>query len=143
MGRPLHSIGLILHRTVPKTDPKHSLQSSVYGVLSKSHVPRAWSAKGGKFHLKLNIGLRPLANKYHELAIDAGIPRGVLNVIPGMGPDVGEPIGLHSDIDMVSFTGSTETGRRFLRYSADSNLKKVVLECVEKIRQLFWMMLKI
>ena len=64
-----------------------------------------------------------------ELAIDAGIPRGVLNVIPGMGPDVGEPIGLHSDIDMVSFTGSTETGRRFLRYSADSNLKKIVLEC--------------
>ena len=42
------------------------LQSSVYGVLSKSHVPRAWSAKGGKFHLKLNIGLRPIANKYHE-----------------------------------------------------------------------------
>ena len=38
----------------------------MYGVLSKSHVPRAWSAKGGKFHLKLNIGLRPIANKYHE-----------------------------------------------------------------------------
>ena len=64
-----------------------------------------------------------------ELAIDAGIPRGVLNVIPGMGPDVGEPIGLHPDVDMVSFTGSTDTGRRFLRYSADSNLKKIVLEC--------------
>ena len=64
-----------------------------------------------------------------ELAIDAGIPRGVLSVIPGMGPDVGEPIGLHPDVDMVSFTGSTETGRRFLRYSADSNLKKIVLEC--------------
>ena len=64
-----------------------------------------------------------------ELAIDAGIPRGVLNVIPGMGPDAGEPIGLHPDVDMVSFTGSTETGRRFLRYSADSNLKKIVLEC--------------
>jgi len=64
-----------------------------------------------------------------ELAIDAGLPRGVLNVIPGMGSDVGEPIGLHADIDMVSFTGSTETGRRFLRYSADSNLKKIVLEC--------------
>ncbi len=64
-----------------------------------------------------------------ELAMDAGIPRGVLNVIPGMGPDVGEPLGLHPDVDMVSFTGSTETGRRFLRYSADSNLKKIVLEC--------------
>ena len=64
-----------------------------------------------------------------ELAMDAGIPRGVLNIIPGMGPDVGEPLGLHPDVDMVSFTGSTETGRRFLRYSADSNLKKIVLEC--------------
>lgn len=64
-----------------------------------------------------------------ELAMEAGIPRGVLNVLPGMGPEVGEPLGLHPDVDMVSFTGSTETGRRFLRYSADSNLKKIVLEC--------------
>ena len=67
--------------------------------------------------------------KIAELAIDAGIPRGVLNVVTGLGPDVGEPLGLHDDVDMVSFTGSTETGRRFLRYSADSNLKKIVLEC--------------
>ena len=46
--------------------PVRHLQPAVYGVPSKSHVPRAWSAKGGKFHLKLNIGLRPIANKYHE-----------------------------------------------------------------------------
>jgi len=64
-----------------------------------------------------------------ELAMQAGLPRGVLNVLPGDGPSVGEPLGRHMDVDMVSFTGSTETGRRFLRYSADSNLKKVVLEC--------------
>jgi gamma-glutamyl-gamma-aminobutyraldehyde dehydrogenase len=64
-----------------------------------------------------------------ELAMEAGIPRGTLQVLPGDGPSVGEPLGLHMDVDMVSFTGSTETGRRFLRYSADSNLKKVVLEC--------------
>ena len=64
-----------------------------------------------------------------ELALEAGLPRGVLNVIPGMGPDVGEPMGRHPDIDMLSFTGSTETGRRFLQYSAASNLKKIVLEC--------------
>ncbi|MCP4431234.1 MAG: aldehyde dehydrogenase [Gammaproteobacteria bacterium] len=64
-----------------------------------------------------------------ELAMEAGVPRGVLNVVTGMGPDVGEPLGMHADVDMVSFTGSTETGRRFLRYSADSNLKKIVLEC--------------
>jgi len=64
-----------------------------------------------------------------ELAYEAGVPRGVLQVLPGDGPSVGEPLGRHGDIDMVSFTGSTETGKHFLRYSADSNLKKVVLEC--------------
>ena len=64
-----------------------------------------------------------------ELAMEAGLPRGVLQVLPGDGPSVGEPLGLHMDVDMVSFTGSTETGKRFLRYSADSNMKKVVLEC--------------
>lgn len=64
-----------------------------------------------------------------ELAHEAGVPRGVLQVLPGDGPSVGEPLGLHPDVDMVSFTGSTETGKRFLRYAADSNLKKVVLEC--------------
>ena len=64
-----------------------------------------------------------------ELAFEAGLPRGVLNVVTGMGPEVGEPMGRHMDIDMLSFTGSTETGRRFLNYSAESNLKKIVLEC--------------
>ncbi|MEL6618799.1 MAG: aldehyde dehydrogenase [Pseudomonadota bacterium] len=63
-----------------------------------------------------------------ELAMEAGVPRGVLNVAPGMGPDVGEPIGRHMDIDMVSFTGSTETGMKFLRYAAESNAKEVTLE---------------
>jgi gamma-glutamyl-gamma-aminobutyraldehyde dehydrogenase len=69
------------------------------------------------------------ALKIAELAAQAGLPRGVLQVLPGDGPAVGEPLGLHRGVDMVSFTGSTETGRRFLHYSADSNLKKVVLEC--------------
>lgn len=62
------------------------------------------------------------------LAHEAGVPSGVLNVVTGRGSEVGEPLGLHPDVDMVSFTGSTATGRRFLRYSADSNLKEVVLE---------------
>jgi len=64
-----------------------------------------------------------------ELAYEAGVPAGVLNIVTGGGQEVGEPIGLHADIDMVSFTGSTATGRRFLHYAAESNLKKVVLEC--------------
>ncbi|QMU56817.1 MAG: aldehyde dehydrogenase family protein [Boseongicola sp.] len=64
-----------------------------------------------------------------ELAHMAGVPRGVLQVLPGDGPSVGEPLGRHMDVDMVTFTGSTDTGRRFLHYAADSNLKEVVLEC--------------
>ncbi|PPC75833.1 aldehyde dehydrogenase [Pokkaliibacter plantistimulans] len=63
-----------------------------------------------------------------ELAVEAGLPRGVLNIVTGSGAQVGEPLGQHMDVDMVTFTGSTATGRRFLRYAADSNLKKVVLE---------------
>ena len=64
-----------------------------------------------------------------ELAHEAGTPAGVFNVVTGTGKDAGEPLGLHMDVAMVSFTGSTATGRRFLRYAADSNLKRVVLEC--------------
>ena len=64
-----------------------------------------------------------------DLALEAGVPPGVLNVLPGMGPDVGEPLGRHMDVDMVSFTGSTEVGRLFLKFSAESNLKRIVLEC--------------
>jgi gamma-glutamyl-gamma-aminobutyraldehyde dehydrogenase len=63
-----------------------------------------------------------------ELAMEAGVPPGVFNVLPGSGPEVGEPLGRHMDVDMISFTGSTETGRRFLSYAAESNLKEVTLE---------------
>ena len=63
-----------------------------------------------------------------ELASQAGIPDGVFSVITGGGAEVGEPLGRHADVDMVTFTGSTVTGRRFLNYSSESNLKKVVLE---------------
>ena len=63
-----------------------------------------------------------------ELAMEAGVPAGVFNVVTGTGPEVGEPLGRHMDVDALSFTGSTETGRRFLRYAAESNLKEVTLE---------------
>lgn len=63
-----------------------------------------------------------------ELAMEAGVPAGVFNVLPGGGAEVGEPIGRHMDIDMVSFTGSTVTGRKFLTYASESNLKEVTLE---------------
>ena len=63
-----------------------------------------------------------------ELAHEAGIPPGVFNLVPGGGREVGEAIGRHMDIPMVSFTGSTDTGRLFLKYAAESNLKRIVLE---------------
>jgi len=63
-----------------------------------------------------------------ELALEAGVPPGVLNVITGMGPDCGAPLGRHMDVDALTFTGSTEVGRYFLEYAAQSNMKEVCLE---------------
>ncbi|PDQ21290.1 aldehyde dehydrogenase [Mesorhizobium sanjuanii] len=64
-----------------------------------------------------------------ELAIEAGFPAGVINVVPGAGPVAGKALGLHDHVSAINFTGSTATGRRFLHYSADSNLKEISLEC--------------
>jgi gamma-glutamyl-gamma-aminobutyraldehyde dehydrogenase len=63
-----------------------------------------------------------------ELAVEAGLPEGVLNVVPGLGETAGQALGRHMDVDMVTFTGSTEVGRYFLKYSSESNLKRVTLE---------------
>ncbi|HEY5630465.1 MAG TPA: aldehyde dehydrogenase family protein, partial [Candidatus Limnocylindrales bacterium] len=71
-----------------------------------------------------------------ELASEAGIPDGVLNVVTGPGASVGEAIGRHDDVDCVAFTGSTEVGRRFLHYSAEGNLKRVLLELGGKSPQI-------
>ena len=62
-----------------------------------------------------------------QIAKEAGIPDGVFNVVPGFG-DVGEALGRHQDVDAVSFTGSTEVGGYFMKYSGESNLKAVGLE---------------
>jgi gamma-glutamyl-gamma-aminobutyraldehyde dehydrogenase len=70
-----------------------------------------------------------------ELALEAGLPEGVLNVVPGFGPTAGAAIGRHMDVNMVAFTGSTE-GRLFLKYAAETNLKRVILECGGKSPQL-------
>lgn len=64
-----------------------------------------------------------------ELAAEAGIPPGVFNVVPGLGAQAGQALGLHPDVDCIAFTGSTATGKRFMEYSGQSNLKRVWLEC--------------
>jgi gamma-glutamyl-gamma-aminobutyraldehyde dehydrogenase len=71
-----------------------------------------------------------------ELALEAGVPAGVFSVVTGFGSGAGQALGCHPDVDLIAFTGSTETGKRFLRYSADTNLKRVVLECGGKNPQL-------
>jgi gamma-glutamyl-gamma-aminobutyraldehyde dehydrogenase/4-guanidinobutyraldehyde dehydrogenase/NAD-dependent aldehyde dehydrogenase len=64
-----------------------------------------------------------------ELAAEAGLPAGVLQVVPGFGETAGQAIGRHPDVDMVAFTGSTEVGKLFLRYAGESNMKRIALEC--------------
>ncbi|MFZ5914015.1 MAG: aldehyde dehydrogenase [Pseudomonadota bacterium] len=64
-----------------------------------------------------------------ELAMEAGIPEGVLNVLPGFGETAGQALGMHMDVDGISFTGSTEVGKYFLKYSGLSNMKAIALEC--------------
>lgn len=63
-----------------------------------------------------------------ELALEAGIPEGVFNVVTGLGPEVGRALGMHMDVDGLFFTGSTPVGKFFMEYAAKSNLKKIGLE---------------
>lgn len=63
-----------------------------------------------------------------ELALEAGLPPGVLNVPPGLGEVAEKALGLHEDVDCIGFTGSTEVGKSLMLYSGMSNLKPVWLE---------------
>ena len=85
-------------------------------------------ATGNSVVLKPDEQTSLSALRIAELALEAGIPPGVFNVITG-GPAVGEAIGRHMDIDVVGFTGSTEVGKLFLKYSSESNMKPVWVEC--------------
>ena len=63
-----------------------------------------------------------------EIALEAGLPAGVFNVVPGFGNEAGEALALHMDVDAIGFTGSTRTGRRMFEYAGRSNLKRVYNE---------------
>ena len=66
--------------------------------------------------------------RFADLAREAGVPPGVLNVVSGYGYEAGAALGKHPDVDVISFTGSTEVGRLFMKYSGESNLKGIGLE---------------
>ena len=67
--------------------------------------------------------------KVAQLAVEAGIPKGVFNVVPGYGHIAGKALALHNDVRGIFFTGSSEVGKKILQYSGESNMKKVGLEC--------------
>jgi acyl-CoA reductase-like NAD-dependent aldehyde dehydrogenase len=76
------------------------------------------------------------AMRLAQLALEAGLSEGVLNVVPGLGETVGRALGLHMDVDMVSFTGSTGVGKLMLQYAGQSNMKVVMAECGGKSPQI-------
>jgi len=73
-----------------------------------------------------------------QLAAEAGLPDGVLNVVPGPGETAGRALGLHPDVDTIAFTGSTEVGKLFQGYAGASNMKQVWLECGGKSANLIF-----
>ena len=86
-------------------------------------------ASGNSLVLKPSEKSPLSALRVAELAVEAGIPAGVLNVVPGFGQTAGKALALHMDVDCIAFTGSTATGRMIMQYAGQSNLKRVSLEC--------------
>ncbi len=93
-------------------------------------------AAGNSVVLKPSEVASTSALRLAEIAAEAGLPDGVLNVVPGLGPTVGQAIGRHGDIDLITFTGSTATGRQFMTYAGQSNGKPLILECGGKSPQI-------
>ena len=86
-------------------------------------------ATGNSLVLKPSEKSPLTALRIAELAVEAGIPPGVLNVVPGFGQTAGKALALHMDVDCIAFTGSTATGKQVMQYAGQSNLKRVSLEC--------------
>ncbi len=71
-----------------------------------------------------------------EILLEAGVPEGVVNIVPGFGPTAGAALAHHMDVDKISFTGSTEVGKEIMVASGKSNLKRVSLELGGKSPQI-------
>jgi 4-guanidinobutyraldehyde dehydrogenase / NAD-dependent aldehyde dehydrogenase len=85
-------------------------------------------AAGNSVILKPSEKSSLTALKIAELAIEAGIPEGVLNVVPGFGHEAGSALALHMDVDCIAFTGSTNVGKMIMQYAGQSNLKRAWTE---------------
>ena len=108
----------------------------VVGVVVPWNYPMimaAWKlgpalATGNSVVLKPSEKSPYTALRLAELALEAGLPPGVFNVVPGYGHEAGEALALHMDVDALGFTGSTRVGRKMLEYAGRSNLKRVYNE---------------
>jgi len=86
-------------------------------------------AAGNSLVLKPSEKSPLTAIRIAALAHAAGIPEGVFNVVPGLGHTAGRALASSMDVDCIAFTGSTATGKQVMQYAAQSNLKRVGLEC--------------
>ena len=85
-------------------------------------------AAGNSLVLKPSEKSPLTALRLAELALEAGVPAGVFNVVPGFGDEAGRALGLHMDVDCIAFTGSTRTGKQILQMAGQSNLKRAWTE---------------
>jgi len=107
-----------------------------YPVINAALKAAPCLAAGNSLVLKPSEIATLSAVRLAELALEAGIPEGVFNIVPGTGATVGAAIAAHHDIDMVTFTGATATGRKIMSAAAHSNGKRIALECGGKSPQL-------
>lgn len=122
---PAHALALITREPM-----------GVVGVIVPWNYPMimaAWKiapalASGNSVVLKPSEKSPLTALRLAELAIDAGLPEGVLNVVPGFGTEAGSPLALHMDVDCIGFTGSTRVGKQIHIMAGQSNLKRAWTE---------------
>jgi acyl-CoA reductase-like NAD-dependent aldehyde dehydrogenase len=108
----------------------------VIGVIVPWNYPMimaAWKiapalASGNSVLLKPSEKSPLTALRLGELAIEAGLPAGVFNVVPGFGAEAGSPLALHRDVDAIGFTGSTKVGKQIHVMAGQSNLKRAWTE---------------
>jgi acyl-CoA reductase-like NAD-dependent aldehyde dehydrogenase len=108
----------------------------VVGVIVPWNYPMimaAWKiapalAAGNSVVLKPSEKSPLTALRMADLALEAGIPPGVFNVVPGFGPEAGSPLALHMDVDCIAFTGSTRVGKQIHVMAGQSNLKRAWTE---------------
>jgi aldehyde dehydrogenase (NAD+) len=130
----------VMGKTIPVDGPYHAYSLcqpiGVVGAIIPWNFPlvmQAWKlapalAAGCTVVLKPSDKTPLSALRVGQLFIDAGFPPGVVNIITGHGREIGKALACHKDVSKVAFTGSTAVGRKILKYSAKSNLKKTTLE---------------